>query len=57
MAARYYMNNPLAIVPAPAHFNLAGAALLEEAADLMPLKGAFYVVDIGVLVSQVYQCK
>lgn len=55
-AAKYYMKNMLSTMPRPNHFNLPGAADIAETAEMMPLEDSFYVVDLGVLVSQVYQC-
>jgi ornithine decarboxylase len=54
-AANYYLKNRLAKMPKPSHFNLPGAAALNADAEIIPLEDSFYVVDIGVLVSQVYQ--
>jgi hypothetical protein len=51
-AARYHLHQR---VTPPDFYNLPGAADLEPTADRAPLEDAFYVVDIGVLVSQVYQ--
>ena len=51
-AARYHLHKRVA---KPDFYNLPGAADLEPGADRAPLEDAFYVVDIGVLVSQVYQ--
>jgi len=54
-AANYYMKNNLLTMHKPEHFALPGAADIEDSADLMPLENSFYVVDIGIVVSQVYQ--
>ena len=51
-AARYYLHNRVA---KPDFYNLPGAADLEPGADRAPLEDSFYIIDIGVLVSQVYQ--
>ena len=51
-AARYHLHQR--VVP-PDFYNLPGALDLEPTADRAPLEDSFYVVDIGVLVSQVYQ--
>jgi hypothetical protein len=51
-AARYYLHRR--VVP-PDFYNLPGAVDLEPSADRAPLEDPFYIVDIGVLVSQVYQ--
>jgi hypothetical protein len=56
-AARYYLEDRLAGAPKPAHLFLPGAADLNPDVDQMPLEEAFYVIDLGVVVSQVYQCK
>jgi diaminopimelate decarboxylase len=45
----------VAKAPPPEHFELAGASDLNDDALLSPLEESFYVIDIGVLVSQVYQ--
>jgi hypothetical protein len=54
-AARYFLNERLAKAPVPEHFEFAGASELNDDALLTPLEDSFYVLDIGVLVSQVYQ--
>jgi hypothetical protein len=41
----------------PDHFSLEGANDLTENVDQLPREDSFYVVDIGVLISQMYQCK
>ena len=51
-AARYHLHNRVA---KPDFYNLPGAADLEPGADRAPLEDSFYVIDIGLLVSQVYQ--
>lgn len=51
-AAHYHLHQRVA---PPDFYNLPGAADLEPNADRAPLEDSFYVVDIGVLVSQVYQ--
>ena len=56
-AARYYLEDRLAGAPKPEHLLLPGAADLNPDVDKMPLEEAFYVIDLGVVVSQVYQCK
>jgi hypothetical protein len=54
-AARYFLQERVSKAPVPEHFELAGASELNVDALLTPLEDSFYVVDIGVLVSQVYQ--
>lgn len=54
-AANYYMTNHLMKIEPGSHFNLPGAEDLEEGAEKVPLEKSFFVVDIGVVVSQVYQ--
>jgi hypothetical protein len=56
-AARYYLRKKLSTMSRPNHFNLPGAANIVENVEMMPLEESFYVLDIGVVVSQVYQCK
>lgn len=51
-AARYYLHHHL---EKPDFYSLPGAADLEPEADRSPLEDSFYIVDIGVIVSQVYQ--
>lgn len=51
-AARYHLHQR--VIP-PDFYNLPGAKDLEPNVDKAPLEDSFYVVDIGVLVSQVYQ--
>lgn len=54
-ASDYYMQHKLLKAETPSHFDLPGAQDLDVAADTMPLEESFYVVDIGIVVSQVYQ--
>jgi hypothetical protein len=54
-AARFFLKERVSKAPVPEHFELAGASELNDDALLTPLEDSFYVVDIGVLVSQVYQ--
>jgi len=54
-AANYYMKTNLAAQAKAEHLQLAGASDLEHGADVNPLESSFYVVDIGIVVSQVYQ--
>ena len=54
-ASNYYMKQKLLKKDKPAHFGLPGANDLVDSADTMPLEESFYVVDIGIVVSQVYQ--
>jgi hypothetical protein len=56
-AARYYLEDRLAGVPMPDHLLLPGAADLNPDVNKMPLEEAFYVIDLGVVISQIYQCK
>jgi hypothetical protein len=51
-AARYHLHQRVA---PPDFYNLPGALDLEPNADRAPLEDSFYVIDIGVLISQVYQ--
>lgn len=54
-AARYYLHHRVALQEKPNYLSLPGAAKLSPQADVMPLEDSFYVVDLGMLVSQVYQ--
>lgn len=54
-AVTYYMENNLMKMEPDAYFNLPGADDLDEAAEKIPLEKSFYVVDIGIVVSQFYQ--
>jgi ornithine decarboxylase len=54
-AACFYMGHRLKQATKPDHFQLPGSDYLNRDSDLMPLEDSFYVVDLGVLVSQVYQ--
>ncbi|GKY99228.1 hypothetical protein MPSEU_000878100 [Mayamaea pseudoterrestris] len=56
-AAHYYFNEHLADHHPPTHLDLPGRADLADLdeAELMPLEDSFYVVDIAMVVSQVYQ--
>ena len=56
-AARYYLHNRVAQQQKPEYLNFAGAAKLHPQAERLPLEDSFYVVDLGVLVSQVYQSR
>jgi hypothetical protein len=56
-AARHYLKKQMTTAKRPNHFNLPGAAEIVPNAELMPLEESFYVLDLGVVVSQVYQCK
>jgi hypothetical protein len=54
-AARFFLQERLSKAPLPEHFELHGAEDLEADIDVVPLEESFYVIDIGVVVSQVYQ--
>lgn len=54
-AARYYLHHRVAQQQKPSFFKLPGAARLNAQTEEMPLEDSFYVVDLGILVSQVYQ--
>ena len=54
-AARYYLHHRLAMQAKPNYLTMPGSNKLHPQAELMPLEDSFYVVDLGVLVSQVYQ--
>ena len=58
-AARYYLNGHSVVDGNNKNefLSLAGAAHLTDAARELPPEEAFYVVDLGIVVSQVYQCK
>lgn len=56
-AANYYLSERLSKAPVPSHLNLPGAADLNPECVKTPAEEAFYVLDIGVVVSQVYQCE
>ena len=51
-AAQYHLQKRVA---KPDFYNLPGAANLEPGVDRAPLENSFYVIDLGLLVSQVYQ--
>ena len=51
-AAQYHLQKRVA---KPNFYNLPGAANLEPGVDRVPLEDSFYVIDLGLLVSQVYQ--
>ena len=57
-AARYYLNGHSVVDGNNKNefLSLAGAAHLTDAARELPPEEAFYVVDLGIVVSQVYQC-
>jgi hypothetical protein len=54
-AARYYLADRLAKAPPLEMLELPAAIELNEDVDATPLEDSFYVIDIGVVVSQVYQ--
>jgi hypothetical protein len=56
-AANFYLSERVATAPKPTHLDLPGAADLAEECEVTPVEEAFYVMDLGVVVSQVYQCK
>lgn len=56
-AARHFMKKKLSSMELPNHFKLPGAADLNSTTETTPLEESFYVIDLGVVVSQVYQCK
>ena len=51
-AARYHLHQR---VTPPDFYTLPGAIDLEPNTDRTPLEDSFYIIDIGVLISQVYQ--
>ena len=55
-AARYYLHHRVAAgQQKPTYLSMPGAAKLHPNVERMPLEDSFYVVDLGVLMSQVYQ--
>lgn len=54
-AARYFLEERLSKAPVPECFDFPGADDLNEDAIRSPLEESFYVIDIGAVVSQVYQ--
>jgi hypothetical protein len=52
-AARFYLKHNQDSKPLPDYYQLPGAQFLEVKEE--PVEDPFYVVDLGVLVSQVYQ--
>ena len=58
-AANYYLReNKYDSHNRPYHLSLPGAKdLVLSEQEQVPVEEAFYVVDLGVVVSQVYQCK
>ena len=54
-AANYHMKRNLLSQSMPSHFSLPGAKDLVDVAEKAPLETSFYVVDLGIVVSQVYQ--
>ena len=56
-AAAYYLGERVGKTPKPAHLSLPGVADLNPECDPDPREDAFYVLDLGVVVSQVYQCE
>lgn len=56
-AANYYLSERVAQAPQPHHLQLPGASDLNPECEKNPTEEAFYVLDLGVVVSQVYQCE
>jgi hypothetical protein len=56
-AARYYLDERLSKTQKAEYLDLPGAQDLSEECDPTPNEKPFYVVDLGVVISQVYQCK
>ena len=56
-AANYYLSERVLRSPTPNHLTLPGAADLSPECEKSPTEEAFYVLDLGVVVSQVYQCE
>lgn len=54
-AARYYLRQKFTNMPTPSHFNLSGSRHIVANEEIMPVEDSFYVLDLGVVVSQVYQ--
>lgn len=56
-AARYHLKQKHSQMEKPNHLNLPGSKDIVENAEIMPIEESFYILDLGVVVSQVYQCK
>jgi hypothetical protein len=58
-AAHYYFNEHLMKLGKPSYLGLPGSVDLApvEPTELMPLEDSFYVVDIGMVVSQVRETR
>jgi hypothetical protein len=56
-AANYYLSERVSKAPTPSHLDFPGAADLNPECEKNPIEEAFYVLDLGVVVSQVYQCE
>jgi hypothetical protein len=56
-AARYYLDERVSKTRKAAYLDLPGAQDLSEECNPTPNEEPFYVVDLGVVISQVYQCK
>lgn len=54
-ATRYYLLERVSKAPVPQHFQNIEAGVLNEGVDLTPIEDSFFVVDLGIVVSQVYQ--
>mmetsp|Transcript_40292 Transcript_40292/g.115775 ORF Transcript_40292/g.115775 Transcript_40292/m.115775 type:complete len:687 (-) Transcript_40292:40-2100(-) len=54
-AANYYLNKRSSVGFQPEHLKLPGAEDLDPDCEKTPAEEAFYVLDLGVVVSQVYQ--
>lgn len=56
-AASYYLEERLCRTIKPKHLEAEGAQDLDPGCILLPNEESFYIVDVGVVVSQVYQCE
>lgn len=56
-AANYYLSERISKANNPTHLDLPGASDLNPECEKNPTEEAFYVLDLGVVVSQVYQCE
>jgi hypothetical protein len=56
-AAHYYLSERVPNIAKLPHLELPGVNDLNPECDQLPLEEAFYVVNLGIVVSQVYQCE
>jgi hypothetical protein len=54
-ATRYYLSERVSKASIPEHFQNIEKGVINDGVDLTPIEDSFFVVDLGIVVSQVYQ--